>query len=453
MFADRDYFSGMVKFALPITLQQLIFTSLNLVSNVMVGQLGETTVAAVSLAGQIFFLLNLLIFGIGSGAAMFTAQLWGKRDIPNVRKVLGLALTLSIAGALFFFFVAEFIPSFALSIYSKDPQVINLGSSYLRIFGFSFIFFSVTATFSLILRSVGEVRLPVATSIFALVLNIALSYILIFGKLGLPALGANGAAWSILLSRIVECILLVWMTYRCKLPPAGKLRELFVFNAAFAGAVLRPVLPVAINEVLWSFGITTYQIIYARIGTDQLAAMNISSIIGDLAVVAFIGIGNATAILVGNLIGSSQNERAQVWAGRSLALGAVGGAIVGLIVLLISPLILGLYKVSPIVIVYARSVLLVLCSFLWLRMMNMILFIGVLRAGGDTRFALILDGFIIWLVGVPLTAYGAFVLHLPIYQVYMLTLSEEFTKWALGLWRYLSKKWIHNLAETVSTSL
>jgi Na+-driven multidrug efflux pump len=176
-------------------------------------------------------------------------------------------------------------------------------------------------------------------------------------------------------------------------------------------------------------------------------------VIGDLAVVAFIGIGNATAILVGNLIGSSQNERAHVFAGKSMVLGAVGGMLIGVIVFLISPFILSLYKVSPIVILYARSLIFVLCSFLWLRMMNLILFIGIFRAGGDTTFALVIDGFIIWLVGVPLTAYGAFVLHLPIYLVYMLTLSEEFTKWALGLWRYFSKKWIHNLAETVSSSV
>ncbi len=415
----------------------------------MVGQLGETAVAAVSLANQIFFLLNLLIFGIGSGAAMFTAQLWGRRDIPNIRKVLGLALTLGVAGGVFFLLIAEFFPSQALGVYSRDAQVIAIGSPYLQIFGLSFVFFAVTATFSLILRSVGEVRLPVTVSVFALLLNMALSYIFIFGKFGAPAMGVIGAAYGVLIARIVECLLMVSLTYARQLPPAGKLSELFAFDMPFAGVVLKPVLPVAINEVLWSLGITTYQIIYARIGTDQLAAVNISTTISDLAVVAFMGIGNATAILVGHLIGSDQNERAQLYAGRSLALGAIGGMLIGGAVLLVSPFILGLYKVSPLVITYAASLLLVNCSFYWLRMMNMILFIGVFRAGGDTRFALVLDGFIIWLVGVPLTAFGAFVLHLPIFLVYMLTLSEEFCKWGLGLWRYFSKKWIHNLAKTV----
>ncbi len=418
----------------------------------MVGQLGETTVASVSLAAQIFFLLNLLIFGIGSGAAMFTAQLWGKRDIPNIRKVLGLAITFAITGALAFLAISEFLPEAALGIYTNDPEVIEIGSEYLRIFGFSFIFFAITATFSLILRSIGEVRLPVIVSIFALLLNTGLSYVLIFGKLGFPSLGVNGATIAILISRTLECFILVTATYLLKLPPAGKLTEIFNYDLSFAKKVLRPVLPVAINELLWSAGITTYQIIYAHIGTDQVAAVNIASTISDLAVVAFIGIGNATAILVGNLIGSEQNQRAQLYAGRSLVLGGIGGLLIGLIVFLISPIILNLYKVSPIVIVYARAVLLVNCAFLWLRMMNLIQFIGIFRAGGDTRFALVLDGLIIWLVGVPLTAFGAFVLDWPIYLVYALTLSEEFAKGALGLWRYFSKKWIHNLTLTVSES-
>lgn len=450
-FGDREYFSRILKFALPIAFQQLIFTSLNLVGNLMVGQLGSTTVAAVGLAGQIFFLLNLLIFGVGSGAAMFTAQLWGKRDIPNIRKVLGLSLSMSFLGSVLFWVVAEFFPAGVLSIYSKDPQVILQGSEYLKLFGYSFIFFAVTATFSLVLRSIGEVRLPVAVSIGALVLNVGLSYILIFGKLGFPTLGANGAAISILIARMLECLTLVLLTYKRRLPLAGNFRELFSFNYPFAVAVLKPVMPVAINEILWSFGITTYQVIYARMGTNQVAAVNIAGTISDLAVVAFIGIGNATAILAGNFIGSGKNNQAQEYAARSLVIGAVGGKIIGGIVLLFSPVILDLYKVSPTVIEYAQQILFISCAFLWLRMLNLILFIGILRAGGDTRFALLLDGLIIWLVGVPLTAIGAFVFHLPIYLVYALTLSEEVIKFSLGLWRYLSKKWIHNLAETVST--
>ncbi len=448
--SDREYYSRIFKFALPIALQQLIFSSLNLTANVMVGQLGETAVASVGLANQIFFLLNLMVFGVGSGAAMFTAQLWGRRDIANIRRVLGLSLGISLAGALVFLVIALFFPEQVLSIYTLDPLVIAQGSQYLRIFGFSFIFFAITATFSLVLRSIGEVRLPVSVTIFALFLNIVMSYVLIFGKLGIPAQGIYGAAYAILIARGVEAVLMVLLTYARRLPPAGTPRQLFSFNLPFAKTVLRPILPVLLNEILWSLGITAYQVIYARLGTEQLAAVQISTTITDLAVVAFIGLGNATAILVGNLIGSGKEEQAQVYAGRSLLLSFLGSLVLGLALLVLSPFILSLYKVSPEVIGYARTFLLISASFLWLRMMNLIIFIGIFRAGGDTRFALLLDGFIIWLVGVPLTAYGAFVLHLPVYLVFLLTMSEEIVKWSLGLWRFFSHRWIHNLAETVA---
>ena len=141
--SDREYYSRIFKFALPIALQQLIFSSLNLTANVMVGQLGETAVASVGLANQIFFLLNLMVFGVGSGAAMFTAQLWGRRDIANIRRVLGLALAISLAGAAVFLVIALVFPEQVLSIYTRDPLVIAQGSQYLRIFGFSFIFFAI----------------------------------------------------------------------------------------------------------------------------------------------------------------------------------------------------------------------------------------------------------------------------------------------------------------------
>ncbi len=328
--SDREYYSRIFKFALPIALQQLIFSSLNLTANVMVGQLGETAVASVGLANQIFFLLNLMVFGVGSGAAMFTAQLWGRRDIANIRRVLGLSLGISLAGALVFLVIALFFPEQVLSIYTRDPLVIAQGSQYLRIFGFSFIFFAITATFSLVLRSIGEVRLPVSVTIFALFLNIVMSYVLIFGKLGIPAQGIYGAAYAILIARGVEALLMVLLTYARRLPPAGTPRQLFSFNLPFAKTVLRPILPVLLNEILWSLGITAYQVIYARLGTEQLAAVQISTTITDLAVVAFIGLGNATAILVGNLIGSGKQEQAQVYAGRSLLLSFLGSLVLGL---------------------------------------------------------------------------------------------------------------------------
>ena len=424
-------------------------SSLNMVGVIMIGQLGAAPVAAVGLANQIFFLLNLVLFGITSGSAMFTAQLWGKRDVLNIRKVLGLALTLGLFVATFFLIIAEFFPEIALRIYSKDPVVIALGSDYLRIIGYSFILYAISFCFSAVLRSTGDVKIPLFVTLTALSLNALLSYVLIFGKLGFPAMGVHGAAIAVVCSRVVECAGLLLLTYRNKLPAAGKLTEFFSYDRLFARRVLKPVLPVVANEILWSLGITAYSIVYARMGTESIAAMNIVASLEQMALVVFNGIGHATAILVGNRIGAGDDDQAFRYAARSETLGVLGGVLIGLIILLSRNLLLSLYNVSPTVLDYVYQVLTILALLLWLRASNMILFVGIFRSGGDTRFAFILDGVIIWVVGVPLAFMGAFIFHLPVYWVYLLVMSEEIAKWTLGMFRFFSRKWIHNLALTV----
>jgi len=366
-FRDNEYYHRLFRLGFPIALQQLIMSSLNLVGVVMIGQLGAAPVAAVGLANQVFFLLNILIFGITSGSAIFTAQLWGKRDIPNIRKVLGLALTMGLSAATFFMLISELFPSQVLGIYTNDPEVIALGSDYLRIIGFSFVLFAITFCFAAVLRSTGDVRTPLLVTIMALSLNTLLSYVLIFGKFGLPALGVNGAGIAILISRFFECTVLLFLIYRRKSPPAGTLREIFGFNREFTRQVLKPVLPVVANEMLWSTGITAYNIIYAHIGTDSIAAMNIVSSIENVAFVFFIGIGNACAILVGHQIGEGDEHQAFRYSARTLAIAFLAGVVIGSIILLTADSILSLYNVSPTVIYNASRTLTISALLLWLR--------------------------------------------------------------------------------------
>ena len=448
-FSDRQYFSRLFGLALPIALQNFIMSSLNMVGTILIGQLGETAVAAVGLANQIFFLLTLSLFGISSGAAMFTAQLWGRRDIPNIHRVLGFCLLFSLGIALIFMAVALLAPGVALGIYSRDPGVIASGSSYLRIFGWSYLFMAVTFCYAAVLRSIGDVKKPLIVSTVALVINTILSYGLILGKLGLPELGVRGAAWAALMARILECSALVWLAYGQKSPAAARLGELLRIDLSFIWRVLKPVLPVWLNELLWSLGITTYYVIYARIGTEAVAAMNIAASIDNLALVIFIGIGNACAILVGNQIGAGDEQVAYRYASRSLVLGIVISILVGGLVLISAQPILSFYKVAPSVIGFSRRVLVIIALFLWVRVSNMILIIGIFRSGGDTRFSLTIDAGLIWLVGVPAALLGAFVMKLPVYWVYLMVMSDELTKFSIGLYRFISRKWIHNLTETV----
>jgi putative MATE family efflux protein len=448
-YRDGFFLTELYRLAAPIALQNLLTASLYMVASVMVGQLGDASIAAVGLAGQIFFLLSMILFGVGSGSAMFTAQLWGNKDIPSLHKVLGLCLVLGLAVAGLFLFFCEFFPASIIGIFTIDPQVIALGSEYLHIYAWSFIFFSITSGYASVLRSVGEVKLPLLVTVTALALNIALNYIFIFGAFGIPAMGIRGAAISAVISRVAECLALVLITYWKKYPVAAKINELLGFNLGFIAKIFNPVFPVILNELMWSLAVTCYSIVYARIGTPSIAAMNIVGTVDNLALVPFMGLSGAIAIICGHKIGSGEKEEAYRDIGRTLGLTVLFSILVSGIVLAAKGLVISLYKITPDVALYADRALIILAIWIFIRSQNMTLIIGMMRSGGDTRYSLFLDGVIIWILGVPMAVLGGFILHLPVYWVYLMVMAEELTKFVLGLRRYFSRKWINDLTETV----
>ena len=366
-------------------------------------------------------------------------------SLSRRRRVLGLCLMLAVSASLIFFALAQLFPAQILGIYPKDPVVIDLGTDYIRIFSWTFLFFAVTFSYALVMRSTGNVKTPTAVSVGALLISTFLSYSLIFGRFGFPALGIQGAAVAAVIARFLECVTLLGIIYTRESPVAASFRELTGFDRVFFGRVIKPMLPVILNELFWSLGITTYNIIYGRMGTQAYAAINIVSTIEQVLFVIFIGVSNATSVLVGNRIGAGKEDEAYVYAGRSLGIGIIGGLFLGLLLQLVKDPVLSLYRVSPEVIDNASHILNVITVFLWVRVNNMTTVVGILRAGGDTRFSLFLDGIIIWIVGVPMAYLGAFVFDFPVYFVYMCAMSEEATKWILGIRRYLSRKWINNL--------
>lgn len=445
LFRDRAFYAAMLRLAAPIALQQLVMNLLNAVDVLMIGQLGETAIASVGLANQVFFLMWLFLFGVGSGSAIFSAQFWGRGDVANVRRVLGLALMLGIAGATVFSLAAVLAPQVVMGFYTQDAQVISLGSRYLRVVGMCYVPTAVTAMYGMVLRSTRQVKIPMLVSIGALSFKTLLAYGLIFGHFGLPALGVMGAAWATFIARCLETAAMLACTYGLRLSAAARLAELLRQNRALWGRFIRTSLPVVVGEVLWSFGITTYAAIYARIGTESVAAVNIASTIEAVALVPFIGLGNACAIMLGNCIGAGDTTSAAGYARRFLLLAVIGALAVGLLILAFAQPVVGSYRISAASQQYAFGVLGVIAAALWLKSANLMMIVGILRSGGDTRFALFVDTVPLWCIGVPMALLGAFVFHLPVYFVVLMVMSDEATKFVISLWRVLSGRWINNV--------
>lgn len=442
---DRAFLRELLVIAIPISFQQFIMASLNMVDVIMVGQLGETAIAALGLANQVFFVLILILFGTTSGMAIFTAQYWGKREIEPIRKVLGMSLIVSVFAAILFSLAALLIPEIVLGLYTEDAEVIAIGSSYLRIVGFTYIPVAIITAYVAVLRSLRLIRMTVIVTVSALIFKTILGYGLIFGVAGLPALGVRGAAIGTAAGWVLELVLLLILVYTLKTPLAANPLTFFSFDISFFARVLKTALPAMVNELFWSLGITTYNAIYAHIGTDSIAAINVNATIEELGFVIFLGLGNACAVMVGNRIGAGQKEQAYEIVRRVIVLGFLFAVATGMLVFLLRGAIAGLYELSPEGENNVRWLLTVMAATLWLRMFNFTVFIGALRAGGDTRFALLMEICSIWLIGVPAAFTGAFVFHLPVYLVYLMVMLEELAKVFVSGWRYGTKRWIHDL--------
>jgi putative MATE family efflux protein len=435
----------MLALAIPVAFQQFITASLSMIDVLMVGRLGETSVAALGLANQIFFLLILFLFGVTSGMAIFTAQYWGKGDIENIHKVLGICLVFAVLVATGFTLAATLVPETLMSFYTEDQEVIRLGSEYLRIVGLSYVMMAVAVSYISVLRSITMVKLTMVVAVIALGLKTLLAYLLIFGIGPFPALGVRGAAIGTAFGWAFECILLLVLVYVQKTPLAANPLTFFRFSRPFALTVLKTSMPAAINEVLWSLGITTYNAVYGHIGTDAIAAVNINATIEEMVFVLFMGLGNACAIMVGNRIGSGGKDMAFEYGRRFLILGVAMAVMGGMLVLSARNFVIGLYPLSPSGTLNLYGLMTVYAFSSWLRVFNFMLFIGALRAGGDTRYSMFTELFSIWVVGVPAALIGGFVLDLPVYGVYALVLLEEAVKAVIVFRRFLSRRWIHDL--------
>lgn len=445
---NKTMISKLMVIALPIMLQNLISSSLSFIDTLMIGQLGQEQLAAVGIANQVYFLISLFFFGIASGTSIFLSQYYGSGEYGKMRRTMAFGEIICISGALLMAVFSYIHPELILSFFTKDSDVLGPGSAYLKIVAPSYVFAAISSVLSIGFRAESKAKIPMLITLISLTQNAIGNYLLIFGIGPFPALGVAGGAISTTAARIAETVLLIYLTYRkggeCF---AFKSREDFTWNKQFLASFCHTSLPVLFNEVFWALGMTLYKIAFSFLGTEALATFNIVDSINNFFFIAMLGIGNGTTILLGNVLGAGEKEKAERWARKIMIISFFTGVAMGLLEFIFAPFFASWFNVSSSV---KQSAILSLRAKGFSQpfgALTMASVVGILRSGGDTKYAAIAEMSGVYLVGVPVAFIGAKVLSLPLYMIYLALILEEVTKFFFSLARLKSRKWIHVLTD------
>lgn len=446
---NRDLMRMMGKLALPIAAQSLIGSSLSLIDNLMVGSLGELELNAVGVSVQLFFISWMLLFGFTSGTATFISQFYGVGDMKSIKKTTGFGLTVAGGIGLMFFFVGMAFPEYVLRIFTRFPEVIELGVVYIRTGAPCFLFLAITQPFTVALRATQQTKLPLYASVTALVLNTFLNYVLIFGKFGAPALGVQGAALATSIARFVEMSITLFIVFGRKNIVAGKLSEYFSYGKELAMRIVKNALPTTINETMWGLGTSLYVAAFARIGITAGAAIQACNTISNMFSLAAFSVGDAVLILVGQKLGEGKPELAYEMSKKMVVAGLIIGAIAGVGLIAAGEPLLSLFEFTEEGADAAMKILIIYGALMWLNLYNGIHITGTLRCGGDTRFAMFTEVGTVWLIGVPAAFITSLYFGWPVYFALLAVKSEELVKGIILTKRYLSKKWLNNVIKDI----
>lgn len=448
-FRDKKFLMTILTLILPIALQNLISSSLNMVDNVMIGKLGESAIAAVGLVNQYFFIFMLCLSGINAGAGIFISQFWGRKDTRNIRRMLGLGIILSLTTAVLFSAFGFLSPDSIIKIFTDDPEVITLGSSYIKVISITFLITAISMSYSTALRCMGIAKPPMYASLIGIIANAFLNWILIFGNLGFTARGVVGAAIATSIARVLEMSYILFVSYRFNEVIRCKVKDLFTFNKGFISTYFKTSISVIINELVWALGITTYAIIYAKIGIKEVASMQIANTVNNMFMVFGIGLASAAAIIVGNKIGEGKADEALDYAKRLGVLAPLIGVVSGLALYIGAPQIVNIFNIENDTAKMTIEVLKIMAVFAPLRFFNVLMIVGVFRGGGDTTYSMFVQLGTVWIYSIPAGFIAAVYFKLSLPLVFFVIASEELLKVVFELKRFRSGKWIKNITLSI----
>lgn len=451
-FGDMGFWRVALKLAFPVAMQNLLTSSFILVDTIMVGQLGDLPLSAVGMAGQFGWFLNMITFGMCSGAAVFISQYWGAKDTAGIRRTYGIAVVSVCLISALFFVIGLLFPEGVVRIFNREPDVVEAGAAYLRIACWSYLATGVNMVFCIVLRSTENVKLPMYVSLVTTVLNAFMDYGLIFGAFGMPEMGIRGAALATVISAWAGPVLILAVSAIQRNMLITPLKELFGFNRRSIAQYYEKATPVIINETLWGLGTLLFSVIFANLGYQYYAAVTIFRTFDNIAFVFFIGLCNASSIMVGKNVGAGHIKRAVEDSRRFVLFVSLCSVLTGVLIIIFRFQLASVFNLSGSItqetLKLTASLLLVYGIELPMRNLPYILIVGTFRPGGDTKIGMKLDLLSLWLCSVPLTTLAAFVFKLPFIAVFaIMYIAEDYLKVILCVKYYFTYNWLRPVTE------
>lgn len=446
IYKDSSFYKKVLGIAVPIALQSLITTGVNVMDTIMIGAVGEMQLSAVSLANQFISIYQILCMGIGMGASVLVARFFGMGEQKAVRKTIAIMLRFCLSIATLFCLVTAAAPHFVMSIYTEEEPIIAEGIVYLKWSVVTYFLLGLSLTCTIILRNVGKTTMPLYTSIGAFFLNVGANYVFIFGKLGMPAMGVAGAALGTLVARIFECSVICGFLFFKEDRIAFRIPHLFMQTRDLLREYVRISVPVLISDGILAFGNSAVAMVVGRLGSSFVAANAITTSTQQLSNVMTQGFAQAGAIVTGNTLGEGKPEQAQEQGYAFMGLGIGFGTLAALIITAISGPMIRAYNISPDTAQIAKQLMIAISIIILFQATNSIMTKGVLRGGGDTKMLMLTDNVFLWVISIPLGILAGFVLKLPAFWIYICLKLDQIIKAVWCVFRLRSGKWIKKIS-------
>ena len=443
-FGD-EFYQKLKLLVLPITVQQFMLALVSATDAIMLGAVSQTSLSAVSLAGQIQFVLNLFISGISAGSGIMAAQYWGKQDAASIEEVIPIALRTNLIFSGMFTILAAVAPEMLMRIFTSDAALIESGAMYLRAVALSYLLCGISQIYLILLKNTGHAAVSSKISSTAVVLNIICNAVFIYGLCGIPALGIRGAAYATVLARLVE---LIWSYIETKRPGRVQIvwKKMFVpADRLLTKDFWRYTTPVLGAALVWGIAYVSYSVIMGHMGSDAVAANSITTIAKNMLSCLIRGVSGGAGVLIGNLLGAGELSKAKEYGGRLTHMAIVVGVVTGGLLMLISPLIVRFAPLTETAAHYLQYMLLFCGCNIMAQSVNTTVLDGIFCAGGDSKFDMKGNLGAMWCFSVPVGFLAAFALKLPVMVVYCIVNLDEIVKIPAVYLHYKKYIWVRNI--------